>query len=402
MKSHILSALILGAFVLTSCSSDDVNEDNNQIEVPQDYSFTRNGSTTVDFNGQTTRLQMAKEISSSFKDFENITETSLSNMFSNENSPFSSAELNNSDKSVKSKVAASKDYFSQNAVESNIIKAEFESYISAQMNEVAPNRNQVAAEGISGQIADGTSVRYVNSKGLEYDQAFAKGLIGALLTDQMLNNYLSLDVLDEGDNVDLNTAGTVESGKNYTTMEHKWDEAYGYLYGDPTVPTPNPNSALTNNEDRFLFNYLAKVEGDSDFAGIAEEIFNAFKTGRAAIVAGNYQVRNEQINIIKENISKIIAVRSVYYLQKGKNAMANGETGNAFHQLSEGFGFVFSLKFTQNPQTGQPYFSATQVEDFKAQLLTGNGFWDVSPATLDSISASIASAFGFTVEQAAP
>ncbi len=402
MKKHIFSALIIGAFALTSCSSDDVNEDNNQIEVPQDYSFTRNGSTTVDFNGQTTRLQMAKEISSSFKDFENTTETSLSNMFSNENSPFSSAELNNSNKSVKSKVAASKDYFSQNAVESNIIKAEFESYISAQMNEVAPNRNQVAAEGIAGQIADGTSVRYINSKGLEYDQAFAKGLIGALLTDQMLNNYLSLDVLDEGDNVDLNTAGTVASGKNYTTMEHKWDEAYGYLYGDPSVPTPNPNSALTNNEDRLLFNYLAKVEGDSDFAGIAEEIFNAFKTGRAAIVAGNYQVRNEQINIIKENISKIIAVRSVYYLQKGKNALANGETGNAFHQLSEGFGFVFSLRFTQNPETGQPYFSAAQVEDFKAQLLTGNGFWDVSPATLDSISASIATAFGFTVEQAAP
>jgi hypothetical protein len=30
--------------------------------------------------------------------------------------------------------------------------------------------------------------------------------------------------------------------------------------------------------------------------------------------------------------------------------------------------------------------------------MEGNGFWDVSPETLDSISSEIASAFNFTVE----
>lgn len=34
-------------------------------------------------------------------------------------------------------------------------------------------------------------------------------------------------------------------------------------------------------------------------------------------------------------------------------------------------------------------------------LLEGDGFWDVSPETLDSMSETIASKFGFTVEEAA-
>jgi hypothetical protein len=33
--------------------------------------------------------------------------------------------------------------------------------------------------------------------------------------------------------------------------------------------------------------------------------------------------------------------------------------------------------------------------------MAGNGFWDVTPETLDSISEAIATAFGITVAQAA-
>jgi hypothetical protein len=38
---------------------------------------------------------------------------------------------------------------------------------------------------------------------------------------------------------------------------------------------------------------------------------------------------------------------------------------------------------------------------YKEQLLEGNGFWDVTPETLDSISEEIAGAFGFSVADAA-
>lgn len=403
MKNKIASALIIGGLTLVSCTSDDNPlPPQNKIEIPADYTFTRNGTSTINYEGQTTRLQMVKEILTSFNDVENSTEESLSNMFSNLNNPFSTADLNGSGKSVKSKVAASKEYFFSNSVESNAIKNEFETYISGQVNEVYTNKDVLAAPGTAGQIADGSSARYINEKGLEYNQAFAKGLIGGLLADQILNNYLSTDVLDEGDNVILNNEETVEEGKNFTTMEHKWDEAYGYLYGDPTIPTANPNAVLGQSEDKLLFNYLGEVDKDSDFAGIAEEIFEAFKIGRAAIAAEDYELRDEQIAIIKENISKVIGIRAVYYMQKGKTGFENENFGNAFHQLSEGFGFITSLRFTQDPQTGSPYLTPDQINILKNQLLAGNGFWDVTPETLDDISQTIAAAFGFTVEQAAP
>ncbi|WP_298246348.1 DUF4856 domain-containing protein [uncultured Christiangramia sp.] len=402
MKKLFVSAFV-AALTLSSCSSDDdsdiLNEKN--IEVPVSYEFTRNGASTVNFEGQTTRLQMSAEILSNFTDFDNASEEMLLNMFANENSPFANADLNASSKSIKSKVAASNLYFATNNVEASEIKADFESWITEQMTTVKANKDVLAEAGQAGQIAQGTLVRYVNGKGLELNQAFAKSLIGGLLADQILNNYLSQPVLDEADNRLNNDDELPEEGENYTTMEHKWDEAYGYLYGDPSIPASNPNSILNESDDRLLFSYLGQVDEDEDFTGLAEETFEAFKTGRAAIVAGNYIVRDEQVAIIRENISKTIAVRAVYYLQDGKNLLANGEFGAAFHALSEGYGFLYSLRFTNDPMTNMPYVSVSDINNFKDQLLSGNGFWEVSPDTLDSISEKIAAEFDFSVAEAA-
>jgi len=400
MKKLFFSA-ILGGLTLASCSSDDdLSTEKAEIEVPATYSFERNNTSTVSYSGQTTRIEMASEIFSNFLNFDGASEELLLDMFANENAPFGSADLNQSSKSVKSKVAASKLYFSSNTVESAEIRNDFESYIEVQFNEVKENKDQLAEAGKAGQIAQGDKARYVNSKGLEMDQAFTKGLIGGLLVDQMLNNYLSQEVLDEADNRANNDAEVVNEGKAYTTMEHKWDEAYGYLYGDPSIPSKNPNAALSDNDDNLLFKYLAKVDNDEDFSGIAEEVFEAFKTGRAAIVAGDYELRDEQVEIIRTNISKIVAIRAVYYLKAGKEQLANGEYGAAFHSLSEGYGFIYSLRFTHNPETGAPYISSNNVTQYLEDLMEGNGFWDVTPETLDTISEEIAAPFDFTVEEA--
>ncbi len=403
MKKSFLLLLTMGSAILTSCSNDDdpvINEENG-IEVPANYTFKRNGESTIDYNGQTTRLQMSAELLSAFNDFDNNSEEQLLNMFANENAPFSDASLNESSKSVKSKVAASNLYFSANTTESAQIRQDFESFISGQINEVKANKDQLAEAGVAGQIAQGERVRYVNAQGLEYNQAFAKSLIGGLLLDQIINNYLAQPVLDEADNRANNDAGTTEEGNTYTTMEHKWDEAYGYLYGDPSIPAADPMSVLGESDDHLLFSYLGQVDADEDFSGLAQSTFDAFKTGRAAIVAGNYETRDEQVATIRENLSTVIGVRAVHYLQGGKNALAEENYGAAFHELSEGFGFIYSLRFTQNPATGKPYITQLSLETYKTELISGNGFWAVTPETLDRISEEIAAAFGFTVEEAA-
>ncbi len=400
MKKSIYT-LALAGLVLASCSSDDDSGTVN-VEAPATYVFQRNGESTVSFSGQTTRIQMAEEIISALKD-ETKTEAVIDAMFNHQEgaNDFAEADLNASGKNARSKTAASRDYFSTNTTEATQIKETFDGYIADQVNNVFPNWGVVATAGTAGQIADGTSTRYINEKGLELNQAFNKGLIGALMADQALNNYLGTAVLDEGTNREDNNNGTVAEGKTYTTMEHKWDEAYGYLYGT-AADRENPNPTIGSG-DSFLNKYIGRVEGDSDFEGIAADIWNAFKLGRAAIVAKNYDVRDAQADIIKQKISEVIAIRAVYYLQQGKGNLNPADMGPAFHDLSEGYGFIYSLRFTQNPTTGTSYFTRAEVDGFINDLMSdgANGLWDVTPATLDAISNAIAAKFDFTVAQAA-
>ncbi len=373
------------------------------IDNPATYVFERDGVSTVDFNGQTTRLLMGEELLDALKDPVN-TDAELLAKYGHEEgeSNFMDLDLNGSSKNLKSKTAASTDYFSANTADQSTIRADFDGWLSAQANEVFPEFDTVASPGNPGQLADGSSTRYVSGQGLEYNQLFNKGLIGALMVDQALNNYLSPAVLDAGDNRTNNDSDTAAEGKSYTDMEHKWDEAYGYVYG-LNADVADPNADL--GADSFLNKYVGRVEGDADFAGIADTIFQAFKLGRAAIVAKDYATRDAQAAIIREKISEVIAIRAIYYLQQAK-ASIGGETpayGTAFHDLSEGYGFIYSLQFTRTPDTDAPYFSKTETDVLLSDLLGDgeNGLWDVTPETLDALSVSIADRFSFTLEQAA-
>ena len=398
MKKIILSLFAI-ASLLISCSSDDDGPDLiiTELEAPATYTFARNGETTVSYSGQTTRILMGQEFVSALKD-PSKTEAQLDGMFAHVegNADFSDADLNTSSKSIRSKVAASSDFFAANTTDATAIKNDFDTWIANQVNDVFPRWDEDASAGVAGQIqeAGGGSIRYINAQGLEYNQAINKSLIGALMTDQLLNNYLSPAVLDAGDNVVDNNAETVAEGKNYTTMEHKWDEAFGYLYGTDDALNP----AL--NQDSFLNKYLSRVEGDSDYQGIALSLYNAFKLGRAAIVANDYVVRDEQADIIKNEISKMIAIRAIYYLEQGRIVRSTGDNGGAFHDLSEGFGFIYSLQFTRKTGSNAPYFTKTEVDEYITQLMAGNGFWDVTDATLEAMSAEIANRFDLTIAQA--
>ncbi len=178
MKHCFVFAMVcIVVFGLQSCSKED-----STIEVPENYSFERDGQTTVSFDGQTTRLLMAEELISSMTN-PNSNQDDLIEMYRNNDDnirPFTNDELNDATKSIKSKIASSYDYFNSNSAESSSIKNDFESWIQAQVEEVFPAWNNLAQEGMAGQIADGSSTRYVNAQGLELNQVVAKSMIGAL------------------------------------------------------------------------------------------------------------------------------------------------------------------------------------------------------------------------------
>jgi hypothetical protein len=408
MKKYLLntSMLFVMSTMFLACNVDDspvnlskknVNDIDVDFNVPSTYVFERDGVSTVSFGGQTTRLSMAKEILGYLAVDSGKSKEALEAAFAHTAGAddFSSTELNESSKSVKSKVAASDDLFGDDALAKEAIQALMSGFLKKQVEEVVPYSLVEAAPGVAGFVGS----RYVSAKGLEYNQAFNKGLIGALVVDQVLNNYLGNNRISNESYIADNTTETLESGKNYTKYEHHFDEAYGYVYGDASVDGESP---ITTEGDKFLFKYIAKVNGDSDFSGIQDQIFKAFKLGRSAVVAKEYDVLTDAIEILQYQISKVIGVRAVHYLQAGKEDLASKAYASALHGLSEGYGFIYSLQFTRNPETDAPYFTFAEVNAMIAKLEKGNGFWDLADGVvLDEISNQISAKFDFTTAQAA-
>ena len=346
---------------LTSCSDDDDAVVDITVTPPSTYKFERNGKSTVSFSGQTSRLKMAGELYSGMKS-SSSTKAGLNNMFNN-GTGFSDATLDASGKKVGNKTFAS-------SVASATVKPMFDAMITDFADNVIPNWSTTAADGTAGKMTDSKRTVYINAKGHELAQLFTKGLIGGMTMDQIVNGYLSAAKLDTGTNRADNDAGTLVSGKDYTQMEHYWDEGFGYLYGEE-ADVENP----TLGNGVLLSKYAGKVDG-SNSPGIGKIIYDAFKMGRAAIVAKNYAVRDAQAKIIQMHISKIIGYKAHDYLNDYVTKAAAGTPADAIHALSEGYGFIMSLQVT-NDGTGKPYFTNAEVNTMLAKI---ENFWTVSSA----------------------
>ena len=84
--------------------------------------------------------------------------------------------------------------------------------------------------------------------------------------------------------------------------------------------------------------------------------------------------------------------------------MSTDKGAKSFHALSEAYGFIMSLRYTNKPGTNSPYFTKTEVDAMLATMISGNnGLWDIDTLTtkLNTLSTQIAVKFGFTVDQAA-
>ncbi|RVU90250.1 DUF4856 domain-containing protein [Flavobacterium columnare] len=391
-NKFLLASLPVVSLVVSSCSKEEQVIANDKTYVtPPTYTFDRNGATTVDFSGQKSRILMLQEIADYVKTQGAgglaVSDVKLLDMYANTNSPFTNAELNTSvTKQLKDKTAASVDYFSSNSIE----QAEERTFFENQLRILGSAGTGAATQGVAGIFEK----RYYASNGLEPVQVVLKGLMGACFIDQICNNYLSTKKLDAATNKEDNTNKKLKSGTNYTEMEHAWDEAYGYVYG--------AGRDADGKNAKFWDSYIDQVNADKDFNTLKADINLAFRKGRAAIVNNDYVTRDAQIAIIKEKLAKVAAVRAVYYLMEGKKSLVNG-AGKTFHALSEGYGFIKCLRYTNKPGTNNPYLSKNEVDTILKTLTAGkNGFWDVdySKNNLETLAKQIADKFGFTVAQA--
>ena len=350
------------------------------VEIPYSYEYARAGKLTVSYSGQTSRLKMADEIYSALNT-NTFTKSQLLEMF-NDGTGFSDASLNSSGKKMGNKTAGSQ-------LASATVKPMFDAMLTDFADNVIPNWAVDAANGTAGKLTDATRSIHVNAKGHEIDQTFIKGIIGGMNLDQIVNNYITPYQLDSGTRIADNDNNVLSSGKDYTDMEHKWDEGFGYLYGQEADATRLDLGVSPTGNGTTLNKYFKKINA-SNQVGIGITVFDAFRRGRAYIVAKQYDKRDAEATIIKKELSKVMAYKTVDYLNGYMTKIAAGNTADAFHALSEAYGFVMGLQFT-NDGTDNPYFSNSEVNAF---LTLMDNFWTVQNSDLEAIRDQVKTKFG--------
>ena len=366
MKNYFkFLACSLIIIIISSCDKDNNNDPIiPNIDAPETYSFQRNGESTVSYSGQTTRLEQADELYAALNSAES-TAAGLDLMFNGSDGSsagFANELLNGTSKIIGSKTASS------TLAGSATTKERFNQYIADFASNVAPNWNMDAAPGMPGSITspDGGSTYQINAVGQELDQLFFKGLIGAFTLDQIVNNYIHPNQLDSGTRIDDNDNGVLSDGKPYTDMEHKWDEGFGYLYGqegdlDDVGATLGSAPSGSGN---LLMKYFKKVNQEGGYEpGIGQTVYDAFIMGRTAIVNTDYELRDAQADIIQIELSKVIGYYAIHYLNDYLAKIEEGNIAKAHHSLSEAYGFILSLQFTNNGND-EPYMSKGDVEYF--------------------------------------
>jgi len=371
---------------------ETVTVTNTVYILPEEYSFTRDGVSTVFYTGQTARLGMATELKSAMNNT-SYTQEQISTMFSS-GTGFADASLDASGKNVRGKTAAS-------PIAQSTVRPLFDSWIEEFTTIVAPAviAETTASSGVAGSYteADGSRTVKVTAKGFELNQVFSKGLIGALQVDQIINNYLSFSKLD-GARED-NDAGVYAythpdaTEASITKMEHYWDEGFGYLQGLDSQFRSGLGTA-PNRDSANLNYYLNKINGQDNEAGITDKIYNAFIAGRAAIVNKDYEERDKQARLIATEISKVIGYKAHYYLVAGAEDITNGDWAAALHALSEAYGFILGLQFTKD-SSGNPYMTNTEVNELLSRLSAGDGgFWERTAEELNTMADEVAAATG--------
>lgn len=368
MKYFVFIGLLIIGFAVTSCKKEGCTDENAlnynkkakkddgsctyapAYTVPTTYAFTNaNGVNTVDYSGQTDRVNQLKEMMAYIKSGKDgvIQAAVIDDMFANQNDPFTFT----STKQLRDKCFS-------------LDLPMFDAYIDS-VALASVSYAQSASNGQAGTLTTGTSEYLFSANGIEYAQLIEKGLMGAIFQYQALNVYFGAGKM----NVD-NT--TPVSGQAYTAMEHHWDEAFGYF----TVPTDFPTTPATD----FWGKYCAAQNGALNSNSV---MMNNFLKGRAAISANVLTDRDAAIQSIREMWENIAAYQAMTYLDQAISSFGTDQA-KFLHVTSEAYAFILCLRYAP---TETRNLSTQQVSDLLAEF--GTNFWNLTLADLQNIKATL-------------
>ncbi|WP_052444249.1 DUF4856 domain-containing protein [Flammeovirga sp. OC4] len=335
------SALIVSA--LFSCSESE--EIINDLDIPSTYAFDN-----VDYSGQTARIQMLDSLERYIKSgndgVTNLEESVMQSVFANE-----SGTLFGSSKDLESKTYGE-------AGLTVDVKTEVYAYFKS-------------AEAASGNVANIYEGRLFDAEGHEPAQMVAKGLMGATLYYQAVSYYLSDEKLD-ADNEE------VTEGKG-TAMEHYWDEAFGYFGAAVDYPL---------NADAKNWYWAKYAKSRADVYDVSGDIFTAFVTGRAAITAKNYTVRDAQRDIIVAKWEELVAINVIHYLN---SVLTDTTDGDRMHHWSEALAFAWCLQYNASKKI-------SDADLDKVIAAHGNNVDELTTENIIEIKNILQSTYGFSAE----
>ena len=349
-------------FILSACTKDDDDHDHDHctVDAPATYAFDYEGTSTVSYSGQAARLAKAKEVYDMMNADLTVTSADITTLIDDVNSKLVTKTAENDP---------------NRAVIIGHLNNIFDTYAA---NSAAFEAGTPASEGVAGL----TSSYELDANGWEADQLYAKMLIGALCLEQVNYDYLTkMDV----DNTDRNYS----DGNVYTKREHYFDEAYGYVYG---LYDDDDDDVINNG--LLLGKYLNKHTGPGEGSGNdwRGDVYYAFVKGRQAVVEECQEVLDEQIAVINETLSKVVAWHAEDYL---RDAALELGTDSYFHSVSEAWGFVYSLQFTKMSD-GTPLFTHAEVMNMITAMEngdgTGNGAYGLDASALNGMADQIANA----------
>lgn len=215
----------------------------------------------------------------------------------------------------------------------------------------------------------------VTAEGLDLQQLVQKFLLGGVTYSQAAEKYLNPALFAAKQN-----SGEDKANKAYTSLEHVWDEGFGYFgaardylaYSDTEMAGQADHDtnedAEIDFESEFSFgnsiNAVKRDKGSTDLTSFSENAMGAFLKGRAVIQAnyGNDLVADEGYHVELSEISKTalnnwensIAATIVHYINDVTEDMdkfgTEGEDGYSLAKhakhWSEMKGFALGLQFS--------------------------------------------------------
>lgn len=288
------------------------------------------------------------------------------------------------------------------------------------------------------QDPDGNDIAavYVSAEGVDYQQLIQKFLLGAVAFSQGADDYLDDDT--EGKGLLSDNTAPVE-GKPYTSLEHIWDEGFGYFgaardyaaYTDDELAGSGGRDGWaegyhdTNGDGEIdlksEYNFGASVNaakrdrGAEDATDFTQDAIDAFIAGRTLIVNADGALTTEQLDELRVHRDVAVgaweaalAATAVHYINDVLADMdAAGTEDYSFtdhaKHWSELKGFVLSLQFNpRSPVLANPaIYGRLSMVIGDAPALPGAENFQAYRGSLNEARAILAQVYGFSEANAA-